>query len=89
MGATRDAGDDRATVDDLGLGREAYSRRAWAAVRDHLTRAEPATLTTDDWHALATAAYLVADRDVAVQAWQNARGGDGRVPDRVRPQQHR
>ena len=72
MGATRDAGDDRATVDDLGLGREAYSRRAWAAVRDHLTRAEPATLTTDDWHALATAAYLVADRDVAVQAWQNA-----------------
>lgn len=72
MGATSNVADDRAAVDDLGLGREAYTRRAWGAARDHLTRAEPATLTTEDWHALATAAYLVADREVAVQAWQNA-----------------
>ena len=44
MGATSNVADDRAAVDDLGLGREAYTRRAWGAARDHLTRAEPATL---------------------------------------------
>ena len=72
MGATRDLADGSAAVDDLGLGREAYTRRAWSATRDHLTRADAAELTTEDWHALATAAYLVGDRDLAVKAWQQA-----------------
>jgi DNA-binding NarL/FixJ family response regulator len=74
MGATSDVADDPATVDDLGLGREAYTRRTWGPAREHLSRADPATLTTDDWHALATAAYLVADRDLAIRAWQQAFG---------------
>ena len=72
MGVTDDVVDGREAVDDLGLGRDAYTRRAWGAAAAHLARADPATLTAEDWHALATAAYLVADRDTAVRAWQQA-----------------
>jgi len=72
MGRTRDLARDREVVDHLGLGRDAIARQAWAEARDHLARADPAALTPHDWHSLGTAAYLVADRDTAVGAWQQA-----------------
>ena len=72
MGRTRDLARDREVGDHLGLGRDAIARQAWAEARDHLARADPATLTPHDWHSLGTAAYLVADRDTAVGAWQQA-----------------
>jgi ATP/maltotriose-dependent transcriptional regulator MalT len=59
-------------VDELSVGREAFARRAWAAARDHLSRADPATLGADDLRALSTAAYLVGDRDAATRALQRA-----------------
>jgi DNA-binding CsgD family transcriptional regulator len=59
-------------VDELARGREAYALHAWTSAREHLTQADPAVLTPEDWHALATAAYLVADRDTAVKAWHQA-----------------
>lgn len=72
MGATPDVVGGHDTADDLGLGREAFARHAWGAAREHLARADPALLAPQDWHALATAAYLVADWDTAVRAWQEA-----------------
>ena len=72
MGATPDVVGGHDTADDLGLGREAFARHAWGAAREHLARADSALLTPQDWHALATAAYLVADWDTAVRAWQEA-----------------
>jgi hypothetical protein len=69
-GTTRPAEGRGAT--DLSLGREAISRRAWSSARDALSRAEPDTLDARDWHFLGTAAYLVADRDTALRAWQQA-----------------
>lgn len=59
-------------ADELAAGREAYSRRAWAAARDHLARVELSTLEIDDLHSLATAAYLAGDRDTAIRGLQRA-----------------
>ena len=70
MGVTRDVDGGHQTTGDLESGRKAFAARAWAAARDHFERAEPGTLTPVDWHSLATAAYLVADRDGAIRAWQ-------------------
>jgi hypothetical protein len=72
MGVTSDLARDHEAVDDLALGRAAFTRRSWTEAHEHLTRADPATLTPQDWHALGTAAYLVADRDTAIRAWQQA-----------------
>lgn len=59
-------------VDELTAGREAYARRAWGEAREHLTRADPATLEADDQRALGTAAYLSGDRDAAIRALERA-----------------
>jgi DNA-binding CsgD family transcriptional regulator len=59
-------------VDELTAGREAYARRAWSAAREHLSRADPATLGADDLVALGYSAYLSGDRDAAVRALQRA-----------------
>lgn len=59
-------------VDELTAGREAYARRAWGEAREHLTRADPATLGADDYRALGSAAYLGGDRDEAVRSFQRA-----------------
>ncbi|HVD23374.1 MAG TPA: tetratricopeptide repeat protein, partial [Lapillicoccus sp.] len=72
MGDTRDVAGGRQTTSDLESGRKAFADRAWATARDHFGRADPGTLTPVDWHSLATAAYLVADRDSAIRAWQQA-----------------
>ena len=72
MGVTTGVAGGPAATGDLGLGREAFARRSWAAARDHLTRADPATLGAQDWHSLGTAAYLAGDRHTAVRAWQQA-----------------
>jgi DNA-binding CsgD family transcriptional regulator len=72
MGVTRDVAGGLEGTDDLDSGRKAFAARAWAAARDHFERADPAKLTPVDWQSLATAAYLVADRDSAVRAWQQA-----------------
>jgi hypothetical protein len=72
MGDTRDVARGRQTTGDLESGRKAFAARAWAAARDHFGRADPGTLTPVDWHSLATAASLVADRDSAIRAWQQA-----------------
>ena len=72
MGDTRDVAGGRQTAGDLESGRKAFADRAWATARDHFGRADPGTLTPVDWHSLATAAYLVADRDSAIRAWQQA-----------------
>jgi len=72
MGDTRDVARGRQTTGDLESGRKAFAARAWAAARDHFGRADPCTLTPVDWHSLATAASLVADRDSAIRAWQQA-----------------
>jgi len=58
--------------DDRQAGREAYARQEWQAAREHLTRADPATLGADDLRALSTAAYLSGDREGAVRALQKA-----------------
>ena len=72
MGDTRDVAGGRQTTSDLESCRKAFADRAWATARDHFGRADPGTLTPVDWHSLATAAYLVADRDSAIRAWQQA-----------------
>ncbi|HEY3535073.1 MAG TPA: LuxR C-terminal-related transcriptional regulator [Pedococcus sp.] len=72
MGLTSDVAAEREALDDLALGRDAFARRAWAAARHHLSSADPATLTPQDWHQLSTAAYLVADRELALRAEQQA-----------------
>lgn len=59
-------------VDDLTAGREAYARRAWAAAREILSRADPATLGAEDQRALGTAAYLSGDRESAILALERA-----------------
>lgn len=59
-------------IDDLTAGREAYARRAWAAARDLLSRADPERLEPDDLRSLSTAAYLTGDRGLAVRSRQRA-----------------
>ncbi|HEY9495542.1 MAG TPA: response regulator transcription factor [Intrasporangium sp.] len=59
-------------VDELEAGRKCYARRDWEAAREHLTRADPATLGVDDLRALGSAAYLSGDRESAIRALQAA-----------------
>lgn len=70
-------------ADELTLGREACARRDWTSARDHLTRADRATLTIDDLRGLSTAAYLVGDHDCAVRALQRAHALDTESGDRL------
>lgn len=60
------------SVDELTAGREAYAHRVWDSARDHLTRADPATLEADDLRALGVAAYLSGDHDTAIRSLQGA-----------------
>src|SRR4051812_41496730 len=59
-------------VDDLLRAREAYDRRDWLAAYGGLSRAGGGALTADDFTQLATAAYLVGQRNDCVQALQRA-----------------
>jgi len=59
-------------VDDLVQGREAFERREWRAARDGLSAPAATELEPDDLRALATAAYLVGDRETSVRALQRA-----------------
>ena len=59
-------------VDELIAGREAFRRHEWTAARDRLSAPDLATLEPADLHALATSAYLVADMETCVQAWQRS-----------------
>jgi DNA-binding CsgD family transcriptional regulator len=59
-------------VADLLRAREAYDRRDWLAAYGGLSRADGDALTADDFSQLATAAYLVGQRNDCVQALQRA-----------------
>jgi len=59
-------------VEELIRAREAYSRREWLAAYDGLSDAAPDELTADDFVRLATAAYLLGQRNDCVQALQRA-----------------
>ncbi len=57
-------------VDDLVAGREAFERREWVVARDRLSAvSDPGP---DDLESLALAAYLCADHDTCLRAWQQA-----------------
>ena len=49
-------------VEELIRAREAYDRREWLAAYDGLSDAAADVLTPDDFHQLATAAYLLGRR---------------------------
>jgi ATP/maltotriose-dependent transcriptional regulator MalT len=57
-------------VDDLVAGREAFERRDWGVARDRLSAVS--NPGPDDLEALALAAYLCADHDTCLRAWQQA-----------------
>ena len=57
---------------ELQQGRDAFARRAWAEARELLSAAGPAGLCAEDLGALATAAYLLGDRDAALGALHQA-----------------
>ena len=59
-------------VEELIRAREAYDRREWLAAYDGLSDAAADVLTPDDFHQLATAAYLLGRRNDCVQALQRA-----------------
>jgi DNA-binding CsgD family transcriptional regulator len=59
-------------VDDLVSAREAFERREWAAAYDRLSEVDPSALGTDELMELATASYLVGQRDASVRALQRA-----------------
>jgi DNA-binding CsgD family transcriptional regulator len=59
-------------VDDLVSAREAFERREWAAAYDRLSEVDPSALGTDELMKLATASYLVGQRDATVRALQRA-----------------
>jgi ATP/maltotriose-dependent transcriptional regulator MalT len=59
-------------VEELIRAREAYDRREWLAAYDGLSDAAPDELTADDFARLATAAYLLGQRNDCVQALQRA-----------------
>jgi DNA-binding CsgD family transcriptional regulator len=59
-------------VADLLRARAAYDRRDWLAAYGGLSRADGDALTADDFGQLATAAYLVGQRNDCVQALQRA-----------------
>ena len=59
-------------VEELIRAREAYDRREWLVAYDGLSVAAPDELTADDFVRLATAAYLLGQRNDCVQALQRA-----------------
>src|SRR3954447_12770746 len=59
-------------VDDLLRAREAYDRRDWLAAYGGLSGASGDAFTADDFTQLATAAFLVGQRNDCVQALQRA-----------------
>ncbi|MEH1123176.1 LuxR C-terminal-related transcriptional regulator [Micromonospora sp. CPCC 206061] len=59
-------------VDDLLRARAAYDRREWLAAYGGLSQASGDSLGADDFTRLATAAYLVGQRNDCVQALQRA-----------------
>ena len=59
-------------VEELIRAREAYDRREWLAAYGGLSDAAADVLTPDDFHRLATAAYLLGRRNDCVQALQRA-----------------
>ena len=59
-------------VEELIRAREAYGRREWVAAYDGLSDAAPDELTPHDFARLATAAYLLGQRNDCVQALQRA-----------------
>ncbi len=59
-------------VEELVRGREAFERREWAVAYDRLATLDPAELTAEDLAALGAAAFLLGDREAAVQALQRA-----------------
>ncbi|HET6666628.1 MAG TPA: LuxR C-terminal-related transcriptional regulator [Intrasporangium sp.] len=69
--------------DELAVGRQAYAHRQWEAAREHLTRADPATLGVADLRALSSAAYLTGDRNAAIRYLQQAHSIDVAAGDRL------
>lgn len=61
-------------VDDLVRARETFERGEWVAAFERWTALEPETLALEDLDELATAAFLLGRREVAVQALQRAFG---------------
>lgn len=61
-----------AVVEDLIRAREAYERREWLAAYDGLTDAAPGHLVPEDLVRLATAAYLLGERDDCVASLRRA-----------------
>ena len=59
-------------VDDLLRARAAYDRREWLAAYGGLSESSGEGLTAEDFSRLATAAYLVGQRNDCVQALQRA-----------------
>lgn len=59
-------------VEQLIEAREAYGRREWLAAYDGLSDTAPDELAADDFARLATAAYLLGQRNDCVQALQRA-----------------
>lgn len=59
-------------VEELLRGRKAFERWEWAAAHDRLGAPAMSDLSADDLAALATASYLVGDRDTCVRAWQRS-----------------
>ncbi|MCK0112514.1 LuxR C-terminal-related transcriptional regulator [Ornithinimicrobium sp. F0845] len=58
--------------DELAAGRAAHAAGDWAAAHRHLRDADRTTLGPEDLRLLSTAAYLVGDRDTAIDARQAA-----------------
>ena len=57
---------------DLVEGREAFARRAWATAYERLRAVGITQLAPEDLGSLATAAYLVGDRDVTTEALEQS-----------------
>ena len=75
---------------DLVEGREAFTRRAWGTAYERLRAVGIPHLASEDLGRLATAAYLVGDRDIALEIDEVAVPGagfalgGGHQPQRVR-----
>ncbi|MFC5995657.1 LuxR C-terminal-related transcriptional regulator [Pseudonocardia hispaniensis] len=59
-------------IDDLARARDAYERREWVAAYGALSDLDPSCLAAADFARLATAAYLLGQRNDCVQALQRA-----------------
>ena len=57
---------------DLVEGREAFARRAWGTAYERLRAVGIPHLTPEDLGRLATAAYLVGDRDTTTEALERS-----------------